>query len=312
MRLSRRALMAAALASGAAMLCRRPAFAAGTAATDLPLITKPIASSGEKLPVIGIGTNAFSLRSADEQAARVALIQRMLQLGGTVIDTAAIYGGSEAVIGDALASLGVRSKMFVSTKVMARDADAARSQMEESLQHLKTDRVDLMSVHNLVGLDAVLPLVQEWKKSGRVRYVGITTSEPRQHPQMIEAMQKYTLDFIQVDYSLGNRAAADQVLPLAQERKIAVLVNVPFGGRRGANMFPKVAGRALPAWAADFDAQSWGQLFLKYVVSHPAVVCAIPGTIETAHLEDNQRGGRGRLPDAAQRMRLESFWDGLS
>jgi aryl-alcohol dehydrogenase-like predicted oxidoreductase len=308
--MNRREAIALGMYAGAAAVGSRAARAAAAGSRELALITRAIPSSGERLPVIGVGTNAFSPGSADQLASLRDVLKHLPELGGAVVDTAPIYGQSEQVIGELVGSLGVRKQLFLATKVMARDAESGKASMQESLQKLKTDRVDLLQVHNLVGIDAMLPVLQEWKKAGRIRYFGITTSNPADHPRMIEAMRRYTLDFIQVDYSIGNRGAADQVLPLAQERGIAVLVNVPFGGRRGAaSVFAQVSGRKLPDWAADIDVESWGQFFLKYVVSHPAVTCTIPGTTQLAHLEDNQRGGRGRLPDAALRKRMEEVWD---
>jgi len=310
-RSTRRELLTAAMLLGTgASLALRSAGGADGQAAQLPLITRAIPASGAKLPVVGLGTNAFSARSAEELPARRAVLQRLAQLGGKVVDTAAIYGQSEAVIGDALASLAVREQLFLSTKVLATDAQEGKSSMEESLHRLRTAHVDLMEVHNLVGVEVMLPVLQEWQQAGRIRYLGITTARVDEHARLAELMRKYRLDFIQVDYSLANRDAADVVLPLAQERGIAVLVNVPFGGRRGAaGVFAEAAKRKLPDWAAEFDAASWGQFFLKYVVSHPAVTCAIPGTTDVAHLEDNLCGARGRLPDAAMRKRMEQYWD---
>jgi diketogulonate reductase-like aldo/keto reductase len=289
------------------------ACAAATEAKELPLITKTIPGSGEKLPVIGIGTNNYNVSAPDEIAARRAVLERMPQLGGAVVDTAPLYGSSESVIGDLVVSLGNRQHLFLATKVLASDASAGRASLEESLRRLRTTRVDLMQVHNLVGVEVMLPVLQEWKQAGKVRYVGITTSNPAEHPRMLDYMRRYPLDFIQVDYSIGNRVAGEQVLPLAQERHMAVIANVPFGGRRGANaVFAQVAGRKLPDWAAEIDVATWGQFFLKYVVSHPAITCAVPGTTQLGHLEDNQHAARGRLPDAAMRQRMEQLWDAKS
>jgi aryl-alcohol dehydrogenase-like predicted oxidoreductase len=306
-RTTRRELLTAVLMGTGGWIAAR---AADGHPTPLPLITKAIPASGAQLPVVGLGTNAFSARTAEELAARRAVLQRLAQLGGKVVDTAAIYGESEAVIGAALASLGLREQLFLSTKVLASDAQEGKASMEESLRRLRATRVDLLEVHNLVGVEVMLPVLQEWKQAGRIRYLGITTARPDEHARLAELMRKNRLDFIQVDYSLGNRDAADVVLPLAQEKGIAVLANVPFGGRRGAaSVFADAARRKLPDWAAEFDAATWGQFFLKYVVSHPAVTCAIPGTTDVAHLEDNLRGARGRLPDASLRKRMEQYWD---
>jgi aryl-alcohol dehydrogenase-like predicted oxidoreductase len=243
-----------------------------------------------------------------------AILQRMAELGGTVIDTAAAYGESEGVICRALAELGIRERMFISTKFNAAGMGwspneiSGRESFERSLQRLRTARVDLLEVHRLPGLDTLMPVMQEYKQSGRIRYLGVTTFRNEEHGAMAEAMRKYPLDFIQIDYSLGNRRAAKELLPLALERKVAVMVNVPLGGRR-ASLISEAAGRKLPPWAAEIEATSWSQFFLKYVVAHPAVTCVIPGSTQLQHLEDNQAAGRGRLPDAALRRRMEEFWD---
>lgn len=309
------------------------------AADALPLITKPIPSTGERLPVIGIGTAWFGNASyADLRA----ILGRMQALGGTLIDTAAVYGTSEASIGQALEELGLRSRMFVATKFdsgarpgggpgtsppvsgpppappapagagmppMVFDGVGGEASFRRSLARLRTDRVDLLQVHGLNGTEQLMPLLVEWKRAGKVRYLGVTSSDPRQHEELMAMMRRHPLDFIQVNYSLGDRAAAAAVLPLAEERGMAVLVNLPLGG---AALFEKLRGRELPGWAAEIDARSWGQILLKYVVSHPAVTCAIPGSIRMAHLEDNQGAGRGRLPDARLRRRIEQYWDSLA
>src|SRR6185437_5625566 len=219
---SRRHVLCAGLAVGASLALR--------AAQSLPLITKIIPSSGEKLPAVGLGTDQF--RRSEGEAIR-AEIQRMQQMGGTVIDTAAAYGDSEAVIGDALAQLGIRDRMFLATKLTADEAGTSTRSGEESfarsLQRLQTRRVDLLQVHNLEGVEALLPVMQKWKKEGKIRYIGITTSRVGQHTHMMEYMRQFPLDFVQVDYSIGNRDAAQSLLPLAMERHIAVLANIPFG-----------------------------------------------------------------------------------
>jgi diketogulonate reductase-like aldo/keto reductase len=211
-----------------------------------------------------------------------------------------------------VADLGIRDKLFFATKVISRDSDGAdgKASIEESFRRLRTDRIDLLQVHNLAGVDQMIPLLQALQQARRIRYYGITTSNPAQHPQMMELMRRYPLDFIQVDYSIDNREVAGSVLPLAQERHIGVLINMPLGGRRGVgSVLGRVASRALPDWAAEIDAQSWAQVCLKYVVSHPAVTCALSGTTQLKHLDDNMRGARGRLPDAAMRARMEKYWD---
>ena len=273
------------------------------------LITKAIPSSGERIPAIGLGTDAFRVEDREEIRAE---IQRMSELGGSVIDTAAAYGDSEALIGDALESLGLRARMFLATKLVAAggySGAVGADSFERSLQRLRTQHLDLLQVHNLNGVDTLLPLMQQWRKAKRIRYIGVTTSRVGQHAELIAVMRSYPLDFIQVDYSLGDRDAAEAVLPLALERKLAVLVNLPFGR---ASLFAQAAGRKLPEWAAEIDVKSWAQYFLKYVISHPAVTCAIPGSTKVGHLEDNQGAGRGRLPDAAMRRKMEEYWDHAS
>jgi aryl-alcohol dehydrogenase-like predicted oxidoreductase len=308
--LSRRELLKTAVLAGiGAMLS--PALPAADGAAALPLIVKQIPATGESLPVMGIGTNAFG--DPNNSALRDVL-QRMQQLGGTVIDTAAMYGQSEAVIGSALAQLGLRSRMFLATKfnapgVFPRDPAGAAS-FERSLTRLQTDHVDLLFAHFLDSVEPLMPLMQQLKQSGKTRYIGITSVDVDQHPRLIEYMRRYPIDFVQVDYSLANRDAATSVFPVAMERRIAVMVAVPLGGRRGS-LLAQAAGHELPGWAADIDVRSWSQFCLKYVVSHPAVTCAIPGSSKIEHLEDNQAAGHGRVPDAAMRRRMEQFWDRL-
>jgi aryl-alcohol dehydrogenase-like predicted oxidoreductase len=177
------------------------------------------------------------------------------------------------------------------------------------MRRLKTDRLDLLQIHSLNGVDVLFPHLNELKSKGKVRYIGVTTSSGSQHAQLVDLLNSQPLDFVQVDYSLGNRAAADSVLPAALAKRVGVLINLPFGGRRDGNLFSRVAGRDLPDWAAEFGAQNWGQFFLKYVVSHPAVTVAIPGMTRIEHLNDNLDAIRGRMPDAAMRARMEKFWD---
>ena len=296
----RRSLIAGVVAAGVSSLLGRTLRAAESAATSLPLITRPIPSSGEPLPAIGIGTDSFSESARDAIQAELG---RMAELGGTVIDTAAAYGDSEALIGDALADLGTRARMFLATKLVA---DGGAESFTRSLERLKTDHVDLLQVHNLNGVATLLPTLLLWKKEKKIRYIGVTTSRVRQHAELIATMRAYPLDFIQMDYSIANREAAATLLPLAAERRIAVLVNLPFGR---SSLFREAAGRPLPPWAGDIDVKSWAQYFLKYVISHPAVTCAIPGSTQVSHLIDNQGAGRGRLPDEPLRRRMEEYWD---
>jgi aryl-alcohol dehydrogenase-like predicted oxidoreductase len=322
--ISRRTMIETGLLAGAGAALAPWAMAADQ--SSLPVIKKKIPSTGEEIPVMGIGTNAF--RAANYAQLR-DILKRMHELNGSVIDTAAMYGDSEAVIGKALAELGIRKQMFIATKFNAEgvrmpgpppgappppggpppmDNVGGEASFERSLTALQTDRIDLMQAHFLASVEPLMPLLQKLKKAGKIRYIGITTIAVEQHPQLIDYMRKYPIDFIQVDYSLGNREAAETVFPVARERKIAVMIAVPLGGRRGS-LLSQTADRQLPSWAADIDVTSLSQFFLKYVISHPAVTCAIPGSSQLEHLEDNQMAGRGRVPDAAMRKRMEAFWD---
>jgi aryl-alcohol dehydrogenase-like predicted oxidoreductase len=303
---SRRAAVCGGLAAcvGAGFIRLAPG---GEPAGAAPLITRAIPSSGEKIPALGLGTDSFRASESDAIRAEIA---RMSELGGSVIDTAAAYGDSEALIGDALAALRIRERIFLASKLTAdgffSSGGGGEASFHRSLERLKVERLDLLQVHNLDGVDSLMPMLQQWKKAGKIRYIGVTTSRVSQHAELMLAMRKYALDFVQVDYSLANRDAAASVLPLALERRMAVLVNLPLAR---ASLIGQAAERKLPDWAADIDVSSWSQFFLKYVISHHAVACAIPGSTKVAHLEDNQAAARGRLPDAAMRLKMEQFWD---
>jgi aryl-alcohol dehydrogenase-like predicted oxidoreductase len=301
--IGRRRFVAGVTVAGIGALLGRGLAAAEPVASGPRLITKPIPSSGEPLPAIGIGTDSFRESAREEIRAELG---RMSELGATVIDTAAAYGDSEALIGDALAHFGTRAEMFLATKLVA---SGGVESFARSLERLKTDHVDLLQVHNLNGVATILPAMQQWKKEKKIRYIGVTTSRASQHADMIATMRANPLDFIQVDYSIANRDAAVTILPLAAERRIAVLVNLPFAR---SSLFREAAGRPLPPWAANIDVKSWAQFFLKYVISHPAVTCAIPGSTRVSHLIDNQGAGCGRLPDESMRRRMEEYWDNKS
>lgn len=303
--LTRRDVLRAAAAVGACVLTQAPL--ASAASRLPPPIKKAIPSTGEMLPVVGLGTDQFRVSDRD---ALQAEIRRMQELGGTVIDTAAAYGDSEALIGEALANAGLRDRMFIATKLsVSEEASSARGaaeSLERSLSRLRTRRIDLLQVHNLEGVEVLMPLLQRWRREGRIRYLGITTSRVGQHNHMVEYMRAYPLDFVQVDYSIAARDAALNVLPAALERKIAVLANVPFGF---GSVLRQAQLRRLPDWAADLGVSSWSQFLLKYVIAHPAVTCVIPGSTQVAHLEENQRAARGALPDEAMRRKMEELWD---
>ena len=306
---TRRHVLAAGVAGAVAASLGGVVAAAGESTVTGALITRPVPATGERLPVIGLGTNAYGVSDPKEYAARREVLERMPALGGTVVDTAYGYGDSELVIGRALKELGNRDRLFLATKTPMRGevADAA-GLVEESFRRLQVETLDLVQVHNLHGLDTFMPILLELKAAKRIRYVGMSTSSDSQYPAFLEGLARYPVDFLQVDYSIGNRTAAERILPFAQEKGIAVLVNMPLGGRRGP-MFGQVREQAVPEWAREADIHSWAQFFLKYVVSHPAVTCAIPGTTKAKHLVDNQQAGRGRLPDASRRQRMEAFWD---
>lgn len=313
-RLTRRDAIKAAAAAAAGAALHGPRNALAQDLSDEPLITKPIPSSGERLPVIGIGTNAFGVESEEEMAPLKEVLERLPELGGRVIDTARVYGRSEQVIGRLAEEIGNRDQLFLATKTPIRgDISDTREAIEVSFRDLRTDVIDLMQIHNLHGTDSLIPAFIEAKEAGRIRYIGMSTSTDNQYEGMMEAMRRYPLDFIQVDYSIDNRTSAERILPLAEERGMAVIANTPFGGRRNAeSLFARVSDVELPDWAAEMDATSWAQVFLKYIVSHPTITAAIPGTTQVRHLLDNQGAARGRLPDESLRREIERFWDRLA
>ena len=302
--INRRELIKAGLALGAAIVVPHGLLRAQSQG----LIQKKIPSTGESVPVIGIGTaRRYSAGPGTPQRAELKeVLRQFAAAGGKVIDTAPSYGSAESVVGDLVSELGIRPSLFIATKVRARDRNSVLEQIDESFNRLRTDRIDLIEVHNLTNTGPTLAILRELKQAGRIRYIGMTTSFERQHAEFADEMQREQLDFIQVNYALDDRAAADRILPIAAERGIAVLVNLPLGRGR---LFQEVRTRPLPEWAAEFDCHSWAQFFLKYIVSHPAVTCAIPGTARTKYVTDNLGAARGRLPDAAMRKRMEAFID---
>ena len=304
---SRRSVVAYGLAGGVSLALGSRLSPAAPKASSLPLITKPIPSSGEKLPVVGIGTNQFSVTAPDEIAARREVLEHLPRLGGKLVDTAWRYGDAEIVIGNLVKQLGNRNELFIATKTATPgEGPAGAAALEQAFSRLQMQKIDLLQVHSFRGIEELFPVLVDAKKAGKIRYVGVTTSSDEQYPQMIEALQKRSLDFIQVDYSIENQGA-ENILKLAKDKGVAVLINVPLGGR-GASLLSKVKGKPLPAWAAEIDAMSWPQLLLKYTIAHPAVTAVIPGTTKLSHLEDNQLAGRGRLPDAAFRKKIEQYW----
>jgi diketogulonate reductase-like aldo/keto reductase len=262
-----------------------------------------IPSSGETIPVIGLGTSR-TFDVGDDVAARDALLpalRELFALGGTVIDSSPMYGSAEAVTGYLLSRLTPASRPFLATKVWMTGDAAGREQMQTSAERLGTDKIDLMQVHNLQDWQTHLVTLREWKAAGKIRYIGITTSRAAQYGDFEAVMRKEALDFVQLNYSAGEREAEEHLLPLARERGMAVLVNRPF--MRGA-LFQRVRGKPLPGWAADYKCDSWGQLFLTFALSHPAVTCLIPATSSLRHMTDNMAAGFGPEPDQAFRKLL--------
>jgi aryl-alcohol dehydrogenase-like predicted oxidoreductase len=306
--MNRREFIKTGLAAGASIaLPDFELFAQGA-----PLIQKKIPSSGELIPVIGLGT-ARRYEEIKTEAEKIPLretIREFKELGGKVIDTSPSYGTAEAVVGEIVEGLKNREGLFLATKVSLRNLgrEAGIEQIEQSFKKLRTNRIDLIAVHNLRDTQTQLRTLREMKQAGRIRYVGITTSFENQYQEFEQTIKNETLDFIQVDYALDNRNADERIIPLAGDRGMAVMINLPFGRGR---LFNAVQGKKLPEWTSEFDCKTWAQFFLKYIVSHPAVTCAVPGMAKAEYVVDNLGAARGRLPDAAMRRRMEQFIDGV-
>lgn len=275
-----------------------------------PMTMRPIPSTGEKLPVVGIGTyRTFDV--GGNIAAREPLgevLRLLFEAGGSVIDSSPMYGSAETVTGDVLEAIGMRANAFVATKVWTDGRQRGITQMRESLRRLRTDRIDLMQVHNLVDWRTQMATMRAWKDAGTFRYLGITHYTPGAFERLMDVMDREPLDFVQLPYSIVVREAEDRILSFAAEKGVGVIVNRPY---EGGELFRKVRGRPVPDWAAAFDCASWGQFFLKYLLGHPAVTCVIPGTGKVTHLLDNVAAGRGRLPDAKERSRMVALVESL-
>jgi diketogulonate reductase-like aldo/keto reductase len=298
----RRRAFLAGLAACAAGAHARALFAQGR------MMTKPIPSTGEALPTIGAGTwQTFDVGSNASDRAPLREILKLLN--GNVVDSSPMYGRAETVAGDLMAEAGIRDTLFVATKVWTSGREAGVTQMETSLKRLRVERIDLMQVHNLVDVGTHTNTLLDWKQKGRVRYAGITHYTSSAYTEVERVLRTKQYDFLQINYSLGERESERRLLPLAKELGVAVIANRPFG--EGA-LFSRVRGKALPPWAAELGVASWAQFFLKWIVSHPAVTCAIPATANPAHMQDNLGAGRGPLPDDTARTRMAQFFDSLS
>lgn len=276
---------------------------------DRSMIMRTIPSSGEKLPAVGLGTSSSFRRAAGAEGDPVKqVINEFARMGATLIDTAPSYGDSEPVIGEIVSELGIRSKLFIATKVRTEGHEAGIAEMEASFSRLQTDVIDLMQVHNLTDVETQLATMREWRDAGRIRYIGVTTSSNRAHEAMAEVISREELDFMQINYNLGQRNAAEKLLPMAMDKGLAVLTNLPFGRGR---LFGTVGDNELPDWASEFDCRSWAQFFLKFIISHPGNVIPIPATSDPDHLIDNVGAAFGRLPDQQMRKRMEEHFDSL-
>ena len=276
------------------------------AAESSAMLTRAIPSSGEKLPVIGLGTwQTFDVgTSAAERAPLEEVLSLLVKAGAKVVDSSPMYGRSEEVIGDLAAKLQLRDKLFLATKVWTRGREAGIESMERSFTRFKTKRIDLMQVHNLVDVSTHLQTMREWKAQGRFGYIGVTHYNESAFPELENVLRSEKLDFVQINYSLGEREADRRILPLARERGIAVIINRPFGG---GDLFRRVRSKPLPEWATEFDCHSWAQFLLKWIIAHPAVTCAIPATNSPEHWRDDLGAGAGRLPDEKMRQRMADY-----
>ncbi|MGA6926288.1 MAG: aldo/keto reductase [Desulfosarcina sp.] len=272
-------------------------------AEESRILLRQIPSSGERLPVMGMGTS----RTFDAQgdAATMGQLSQVLEAffdsGGLLIDSSPMYGSAESVVGELLGPEQRKNRLFAATKVWTDGRAAGIAQMERSMQRLGVDVIDLMQIHNLRDWKTHLPVLREWKQKSRIRYIGITTSHGRDHEALAQILETERLDFVQFSYNIEDRTADERLLPLAADRGIAVLINRPF--QRGS-LFEKTRGHELPAWSAEFDCRSWAQFFLKFIIAHPGVTCVIPATSKVKHMTDNMAAGVGRLPDADMRRRM--------
>lgn len=270
------------------------------------MLERTIPSSGEKIPVIGLGTSRTFDVGPSERKPLGEVLQAFVRGGGRVVDSSPMYGRAEETIGELCAELNLRDSLFFATKVWTRGREAGVQSMGRSFQFLWTKKIDLMQVHNLVDFETQLATIRAWKEEGRIRYFGVTHYEESAFPDLERVLRREKLDFVQLNYSIAERVAEEKILPLARDRGVATLINRPF--TRG-DLLRQVKGKPLPDFARDFDCTSWPQFFLKWIVANPAVTCAIPATSNAAHMVDNLRGGIGRLPDETMRRRMVEVID---
>jgi aryl-alcohol dehydrogenase-like predicted oxidoreductase len=294
---TRRAVLASGLAASALAMTT-----GALAQSDKPVVTRPIPHSGEQLPVVGLGT-AVSFPSADEgkREALTKVIDALITGGGKLIDTASVYGNAETVIGSILDGGKSRDRVFLATKIEVRSAKAGADEFQRSLQRLKTTKVDLLQLHNVASARQSLSQLRDWKAAGRCRYIGVTSTYPRDYAAMEAIIRREKPDFVQVDYSMDNRDAEKRIIPAAAEAGAAVLTALPLGR---TSLFRAVKGKSVPEWASEFDAATWGQFFLKFLLGNPNVTAVIPGTGNPEHMTDNLGAARGRMPDAQQREKM--------
>jgi diketogulonate reductase-like aldo/keto reductase len=271
---------------------------------------RPIPRSGEQLPMVGLGTyQSFAVGGGKSEREPVKEVLRLFALhGGTLVDSSPMYGPSEGVVGDLAQELNLTGRLFMATKVWTSGREAGIRQMEESMRLMKVARMDLMQIHNLQDWQTHQKTLNQWKAAGKIRYTGITHYHAGAYDQLERILKTRAFDFVQFNYSISEREAEDSLLPLARDTGTAVIINRPFAQ---ASLFSRVRGRELPGWAAEFDCKSWGQFFLKYILSHPAVTCVIPATSKPHHLVDNMGAGIGKLPDAQMRAKMAEYMDNL-
>jgi diketogulonate reductase-like aldo/keto reductase len=274
------------------------------------MLARAIPSSGEALPVIGLGTwQTFDVGgNAAAQAPLKEVLQALFESGGRLVDSSPMYGSSEAVVGELCAPLGLCEPLFMATKVWTQGREDGVRQMQRSIERMRAGRMDLMQVHNLVDVEAHTQTLREWKAQKRVRYIGITHYATSGHAAIERWLQTKQYDFVQINYSLDEPESEQRILPLARELGVAVLVNRPFAT---GSMFRRTRGKPLPPWAAELGIESWAQYLLKWIVSHPAVTCAIPATSKPAHMRDNAGAGMGAMPDEAGRRRMAQHYERL-